>query len=122
MPKDLKFKAVHKLTPSDHVEFTLEQLLRGTLSFVYPEQYHFLRFTGSLDKNGKEVCEGDIFRTYSKIYGETLLGQSYKKGEPFVENRRVVEWEKDCRFSIVTSPQLCIEVIGNIYENPDLIK
>lgn len=75
------------------------------------------QFTGLLDKNGKEIYEGDIIKT----------------DQPW-RLPMLVQWnDKYARFGLVVkmfavnSPTLgnyrnCIEVIGNIYENPELIK
>lgn len=69
--------------------------------------FHPMQYTGLKDKNGKEIYEGDIINL-----GEKNIGQ--------------VEWVES-RFVMVLSYatfQLSSEgeVIGNIYENPELLK
>jgi hypothetical protein len=67
-----------------------------------------MQFTGLLDKNGKKIYEGDIL---------SFSGLSKFHQKPFV-----IEWiEKDARFSDY-SPKNQAEVIGNIYENEELLK
>jgi hypothetical protein len=72
------------------------------------ERFKMLQFTGLKDKNGREIYEGDIFRYYH--YGELNVVE-YGEGEYLLENHGLPlnEWNKGG------------EVIGNIYENPELL-
>jgi len=81
-----------------------------------------MQYTGLKDKNGKEIYEGDVFTFHpSKEWVGT---------EP--ENPCVVFWSNSlCAFmfyvgepdmSTLLPPSESIEIIGNIYENPELLK
>jgi uncharacterized phage protein (TIGR01671 family) len=84
----------------------------------HPIEYDFgnvvlMQYTGLCDKNGKEIYEGDIVRLYCK-------------GTEHLEGAHVVEWisESEGGFSIgwgLFNNTFDYEVIGNIYENPDLL-
>jgi len=72
-----------------------------------------MQFTGLLDKNGKEIYEGDIVR-------------EFWNGNPDPCCVQVVEWDDNessgprvVGFYLQDGDEY--EVIGNIYENPELL-
>ena len=74
-------------------------------------------FTGLTDKNGKDIFEGDIIRSVN--------GMKKDKTGKFVENAIVFAVKYDMASFNVSSLALVtdsIEVIGNIYDNPELLK
>lgn len=88
-----------------------------------------IHFTGLHDKNGKEIYEGDVCQiTLRKKYGHQLDGVPAKVG--VVEFSRIC-LRKDTLYCFDTfhinerSIEYLIgqelEVIGNIYENPELV-
>lgn len=74
------------------------------------EDIEIVRFTGLTDKNGKEIYEGDILED---------------RGDPQLITRSVVEfidgsfWSKG--WGRLGNHNEDSEVIGNIYENPELL-
>ena len=89
-----------------------------------------MQFTGLLDKNGKEIYEGDIIYYNQGLSkgGVNSLGE-YELPR-LLDGIRVVAW-KDTGFDwdgshsglmFCKGGQDEYEVIGNIYENPELLK
>ena len=73
----------------------------------------FMQYTGLKDKNGKEIYEGDIFHIGSKkiLYIVKWIDCGLKGRQ--IRNKSCIGldyWKDD------------IEVIGNIYENPELME
>lgn len=81
-------------------------------------------FTGLLDKNGKEMCEGDRVRFTFFYYAETereidKVGIIEFNGLSFIF--KVNEEEFYTISELEFDSETDIEIIGNIYENPELI-
>ncbi len=82
----------------------------------------FLQYTGLKDKNGKEIYEGDIVKVPANyggdhFYKECIGSVNYEEDGFILENPNDKEgfvWQ-DYSWSNV-------EIIGNIYENPELLE
>lgn len=86
----------------------------GSHSSEYLKDVHLMQYTGLKDKHGKEIYEGDILR------GSTVDGGSYITT---VEWRDLAWWSGDSE-PLANTDQYedNFEVIGNIYENKELLK
>lgn len=84
----------------------------------YERQYELSQFTGLLDKNGKEIYEGDIvllpaddvcacMRCIRILGGERWMSEVIYQGAWFIINNHGAD--------------NAVEVVGNIYENPELL-
>jgi len=92
--------------------------------------YELMQFTGSHDKNVAQIFDGDILRYYSdaRMYMPTKDGGWELQGNPRLEERTVVEWSDELGVYMVHGSMYLheindkSEVIGNIYENPELLE
>ena len=71
-----------------------------------------MQFTGLTDKNGNEIYEGDVLNTG---LGRTKVVQYFKDGFWLNASFEGAEWTLRCC-------NLSSEIIGNIHENPELLK
>jgi len=76
-----------------------------------PERVELMQFTGLHDKNGKEIYEGDICRIEYPQETRFRPNQKYHVFE--------VKWDKIGWTNLLVFQ---CEVIGNIYENPELLE
>lgn len=75
------------------------------------DRYSFLQYTGLNDVKGREIYEGDIIcEQYGEYYKVVFKNGSFRAEDE--------EYSLDLMDLVA---QKC-EVIGNIYENPELIK
>lgn len=96
--------------------------LRGIPQIVRQDSHIIQLFTGVLDSKGREVYDGDVI--------SCVGGYDWGEGVDGCENPGVVRWDDDnlrwvvicteCRDSVDLSEFDLHEVIGNIYENPEL--
>ncbi|KZE66776.1 hypothetical protein AWM68_20260 [Fictibacillus phosphorivorans] len=121
MSREIKFRAYvksfEKIMNVSEIDFQNESVIAndGFLGGLFEfDDVELMQFTGLKDKNGKEVYEGDVII-----------------GEPGFPCK--VEWDIDnaCFYAPANNiPLVAVsasnfkrrEVIGNIYENPELLK
>lgn len=96
-------------------EVFIADKMTGYHTPVIPETVS--QFTGLTDKNGRKIFEGDIVESggriwlveYSNKYGQFMMTTYTEKG---------ISWSRS--FDLIP-PDWC-EVIGNIYDNPELLE
>ena len=77
-------------------------------------QVELMQYTGLLDKNGKEIYEGDIVKA-----GENIVLIIWNKGFASFALAKT-GWMYDHFFGEIDNERC--EVIGNIHENPELLE
>lgn len=114
-----KFKAWH-----DDEKVMIENEEQGFEGGVFKwfdegQAVTILQYTGMEDSNGKEIYEGDIVKQVHAVPEEevtSFCSVEFNDGMFIVHDEKFSEWDplKDNAYSC--------EVVGNIYENPELIK
>ena len=82
------------------------------------------QFTGLKDRNGKDIYEGDILAWHSNIYRkQDWIGLVKYRGAGFVVQESSRSFSTpDWLETACNKDANIIEVIGNVHENPELLK
>mgnify|MGYP006197260585 CR=1 FL=1 len=117
MNREIKFRAwdtkLEEMIKDPYVEQHMQFAHLNELISAALTRYVLMQYTGLRDKNGKEIYEGDIIKT---DYNGGFTGNiEYRLGEwlimrgtaDILADLHKYNWD--------------IEVIGNIYENPELL-
>jgi uncharacterized phage protein (TIGR01671 family) len=90
------------------------------------ETFELMQFTGLKDKNGKEIYGGDIVKECSWEDYRTNPNRRWVNGREIVWNENEAGFvfkEDDGSLDCFSLNIRCgYEIIGNIYENPELIR
>lgn len=128
--KEIKFKAWDKLANTMRLvksinyaddgfaETIMVYLVGGKeCGYVHGESCELLRYTGLKDSKGNEIYEGDILRCKRRNIDKAL---GYGRGDDYIIYTKVIKFDNQS-FNVPQGFVKEIEVIGNIYKNPELI-
>lgn len=79
-----------------------------------------MQYTGLKDKNGREIYEGDILELYIPNWAECDDVQRFVVDEFCCDVAYLQAVVKHCEECSLEGENDYIEVIGNVYENPEL--
>lgn len=109
MSRPIKFRAWDKKANCWAENLSVNFMADAKLHTEISDRYIFLEFTGLLDKNGKEIYEGDLMKDINGYVSKV----QWEVQESTHDNSEWVGYRGDLFNE---------EVIGNIYENPKLLK
>lgn len=119
-----KYRAWNTETKEIEVFETYEEISELFLSLSVDDGFYtIMQSTGLVDKNGKEIFEGDIITNGEAVVdvkNHPTLGFYTVVNDVerfFGSNTSIKDFENDVEeFSSVT------EILGNVYENPELLE
>ena len=108
--------------PAEPAIIDADELKRGKWAPVKVIPETVGQYTGLKDKNGKEICEGDICKTYFESYThswEEVGVVTEFCGAYGIESADGKHFRAFINESVYTRSH---EVIGNIHDNPELLQ
>lgn len=120
--REIKFRSFYDNRMHDNKE-AMRILYNNSSENSLTPKYPIMQYTGIKDRNGKEIYRSDLIR-------DCLTMQVYEIKFGFCKKYAFSGWYAESNDGYTTSinndsdsdKNNLIEVIGNIYENPELLK
>lgn len=120
MKREVKFRAwdtkLEEMIKDPYIEQHMQFAHLNELISAALTRYILMQYTGLKDKNGKEIYEGDIIEHWDNRYivpPFTPIDRSYEAENVLPHHDGSDDW--------MSMSNVDWEVIGNIYENPELL-
>lgn len=127
--REIKFRA---WVPGDK-QCVMQSILRLDWHNVYfaelpdygwlPEdEIVLMQFTGLLDKNGREIYEGDILKPLNTAFAEPYVVEfGVHEFADDAYGEQCMGWSVRMRYGQRPTTRCDAKIIGNLYENPELL-
>lgn len=110
------FKDTFAITESGQVVVVEQESVASSPDYVFVEHLVIMQSTGLVDKNGKEIFDGDIVKMSKDVYSEPTYYEVVRhRGGAY----RLESKQHGCKLWLRHTD---CEVVGNIYENPELLE
>jgi uncharacterized phage protein (TIGR01671 family) len=127
--REIKFRAWNTVTKEMYPSFNMEDIRDEENQANWNPIDVLMQYTGLKDKNGKEIYEGDIVMWSTPplwLHKPDEWDDWEREGSKMDEYKAQVEfvnksWDLFIGSPFVPSDHKECEVIGNIYENPELL-
>ena len=118
--REIKFRAWNKISKTMYGNSIYNCKDSFDMQLKHPQIYELMQYTGLKDKNGVKIYEGDIVSAWSE--GICAKGVVTKR----VDGLWIIKpsWQNNKLWGICPDKKGFseVEVIGNIYENPELLE